>query len=111
MQWLDVCAKRARGVGQPTSFCPDRRRLDVRRGAVLASFARATPHARRQTMASSRITAALATALLFVSVSTAAWAAPKSPVVATDDGPVRGTTIGRMQAFLGIPYAAPPVGA
>jgi para-nitrobenzyl esterase len=62
-------------------------------------------------MASSRITAALATAFLFAALSTASWAAPKSPVVATDDGPVRGTTVGRMQAFLGIPYAAPPVGA
>jgi len=44
------------------------------------------------------------------SAPVAASAAQKSPVVATDNGPIRGTTIGQMQAFLGIPYAAAPVG-
>ena len=61
-------------------------------------------------MASSRIFTVLAAAVLAASVPLAASAAPKSPVVATDDGPIRGTTIGAMQAFLGIPYAAPPTG-
>jgi para-nitrobenzyl esterase len=32
------------------------------------------------------------------------------PVVATEDGPVRGIATATMRAFLGIPYAAPPLG-
>jgi para-nitrobenzyl esterase len=58
----------------------------------------------------SRITNVLAAAVLATSAPLAAWAASQSPVVATDDGPVRGTTVGQMQAFLGIPYAAAPTG-
>jgi para-nitrobenzyl esterase len=61
-------------------------------------------------MASRSIGIILATAVLAASASMAVSAAPKAPVIATDDGPVRGTTIGQMQAFLGIPYAAPPTG-
>ena len=37
-------------------------------------------------------------------------AAPTSPVVATDLGPVRGVATGTMQKFRGIPYASAPVG-
>jgi para-nitrobenzyl esterase len=33
----------------------------------------------------------------------------RGPVVVTEDGPVRGIRMGDAQAFLGIPYAAPPV--
>ena len=61
-------------------------------------------------MTSSRITSILVAAVLVASAPTAASAAPKSPVVATDNGPIRGTTIGQMQAFRGIPYAAAPIG-
>jgi hypothetical protein len=49
-------------------------------------------------------------ASVVASAPTRASAAPKSPVVATDNGPVRGVAIGDMQAFLGIPYAAAPIG-
>jgi para-nitrobenzyl esterase len=61
-------------------------------------------------MTSSRFTHLLLAALLVASTPIAALAAPKSPVVDTDNGPVRGTTNGQMQAFLGIPYAAAPIG-
>jgi para-nitrobenzyl esterase len=61
-------------------------------------------------MTSSRIRCILVAAVLGASAPIAASAAPKSPVVATDNGPIRGTTIGQMQAFRGIPYAAAPIG-
>src|SRR5262252_4063783 len=60
-------------------------------------------------MASSRITSILTAAVLAVTAHVT-WAAPKTPVVATDNGPVRGTTMGEMQVFRGIPYAAAPTG-
>src|SRR5262245_11682756 len=48
-------------------------------------------------------------AALLASVAVSA-AAPASPVVATDRGPIRGLAIESMEVFRGIPYAAPPVG-
>src|SRR5262245_20098403 len=48
-------------------------------------------------------------AALLASVAVSA-AAPASPVVATDRGPIRGLAIEGMDVFRGIPYAAPPVG-
>ncbi|HEY2560771.1 MAG TPA: carboxylesterase family protein [Caldimonas sp.] len=61
-------------------------------------------------MVSNRMTCILTATVLIACAPIAASAAPTSPVVATDDGPVRGTTIGKIQAFLGIPYAAAPTG-
>ena len=46
---------------------------------------------------------------LTLAASTAV-AAPKAPVAATQDGPVRGVLSGGIDRYLGIPYAAPPVG-
>ena len=61
-------------------------------------------------MASGRITGIFVATLLAFGAPIAASAAPQSPVIATDNGPIRGTTAGAMQAFRGIPYAAAPVG-
>ncbi len=55
------------------------------------------------------VTAAMAALVAAVAVS-ATGAAPAAFVVATDKGPIRGVAIEGMEAFLGIPYAAPPVG-
>jgi carboxylesterase type B len=49
-------------------------------------------------------------ALLSAAVVGVTTAAPAGPVVRTLDGRVRGSVVGRADEFLGIPYAAPPVG-
>src|SRR5262245_33130816 len=48
-------------------------------------------------------------AALLASVAVSA-AAPEFPTVTTDTGPIRGRATDGMEVFLGIPYAAPPVG-
>src|SRR5215472_12500727 len=57
---------------------------------------------------------ALVAAAPAVSASTLggqAAASARGPVAGTADGPVRGLADGTVDEFLGIPYAAPPVGA
>jgi para-nitrobenzyl esterase len=57
---------------------------------------------------------ALVAAAPAVSASTVAGqaaAGARGPVVGTTNGPVRGLASGAVDEFLGIPYAAPPVGA
>ena len=53
------------------------------------------------------VTTLVAALLASVTVSVAA---PGTPTVATDKGPIRGVAIDGLQAFRSIPYAAPPVG-
>jgi len=67
-----------------------------------------------------RLAAASCTALAALTVAAAgataaqagvaASGAAHDPVVATDDGALQGITAGAVDEFLGIPYAAPPVG-
>jgi para-nitrobenzyl esterase len=59
---------------------------------------------------SSGLIRSLAIAAIVLAAS-AARAAPKAPVVVTKEGPVRGELSGGIDRYLGIPYAAPPVGA
>lgn len=49
----------------------------------------------------------IAILLMALAVSTVAQSAPQ---VKTDNGPVEGKSVGTINAFLGIPYAAPPIG-
>jgi para-nitrobenzyl esterase len=60
-------------------------------------------------MASTKRLVRLAAGLVFALFSAAAGAAPVT--VDTDLGPVQGESLSGYSAFLGIPYAAPPVGA
>lgn len=52
----------------------------------------------------------VACGLSLAMVPTQASTTPITPVVQLDSGPVRGLDRNKMQVFLGIPYAAPPVG-
>ena len=48
--------------------------------------------------------------LCALALASAAGATPRAPVVATKDGPIRGVLSGGIDRYLGIPYAAAPVG-
>jgi para-nitrobenzyl esterase len=54
---------------------------------------------------------ALATLLAGATTSGANATADRGPVVSTSDGALAGTTTAGVNEFLGVPYAAPPVGA
>jgi len=54
--------------------------------------------------------AGLIAAVMLSCAATTSIAAPAAPVVQTTLGPVQGVDQGAATAFLGIPYAAPPVG-
>ncbi len=56
------------------------------------------------------IVAAIVASAVPLGSSTGTSAAPKSPIVLTDKGPVRGVANGAMEEFRGIPYAAAPIG-
>jgi para-nitrobenzyl esterase len=55
-------------------------------------------------------TIGLIVAAAFALVAGCTGAPPTGPVVSTDAGPLRGTHTDGVDAFLGVPYAAPPVG-
>ena len=84
------------------------------RGTRGVGLRRADGYGTRNPMASySLCHAALATvaAALAIGPARAADGLSASPPTAqTDKGPVIGTSLGSVQAFLGVPYAAPPVG-
>src|ERR1700761_6478338 len=66
----------------------------------------------RRNLGRSIAAGAAAAALAATGVAAAGTSTPgsRSPLVATADGLLRGTTAGSDHEFLGIPYAAPPVG-
>jgi len=53
---------------------------------------------------------AIAMAVLFAAFGFSATAEPAAPTLSVDSGKIAGSEKDGMQAFLGIPYAAPPVG-
>ncbi|MDE2450442.1 MAG: carboxylesterase family protein [Gammaproteobacteria bacterium] len=61
-------------------------------------------------MTSHRLSALLGL-LLSVCLRTGAHAGEASPVIITNDGPIRGSVAQGVASYLGIPYAKPPVGA
>lgn len=60
---------------------------------------------------STRLAVAAATLGALVAAAPAAAASGGGPVTGTANGPVRGLANGAVDEFLGIPYAAPPIGA
>ncbi|MFL6078128.1 MAG: carboxylesterase/lipase family protein [Mycobacteriales bacterium] len=66
----------------------------------------------RHTLRRTLTTAAVVLAtLLGETVVSASGAPPGGPVVVTSQGALRGARVGGVEEFLGVPYAAPPVGA
>ena len=68
---------------------------------------RKAPWARRMLIAATAIVAAIP----LTATPTAAATHEFDPVALTDQGLVQGVKVGNVREFLGIPYAAPPVGA
>ena len=64
----------------------------------------------KQSFAEHLYTLAIAAAVLLSATLTSAQANPPIEVVVAGGGPIRGTITEHGRAFLGIPYAAPPVG-
>ena len=78
-------------------------------GAYGAVRSRISPYWEGRRINRPRLLVTTLVVALLATVAVAA-AAPGSPIVATDKGPIRGLAIDGMEVFRGIPYAAPPVG-